>query len=49
MTAEARSLIDRLESIGMHVLTYKSGVLYIAGIGLRDAEWALRVLRRRAA
>jgi hypothetical protein len=49
MTAEALNLIDRLASIGMHVLSYKSGILYIAGVGFRDTEWALRVLRRRAA
>jgi hypothetical protein len=46
MTTAARTLINRLESLGYRVLMYRRGVLYIAGIGCRDTEWAIRVIRR---
>ena len=46
MTTTARTLISRLESLGYHVLMFRRGVLYIAGIGCRDTEWAIRVIRR---
>jgi len=46
MTTAARTLISRLESLGYRVLMYRRGVLYIAGLGVRDTEWAIRIVRR---
>jgi len=46
MTTTARTLIRRLDRLGYHVLYYRRGVLYIAGLGFRDTSWAIRTVRR---
>ena len=49
MTPYVRHILTALERLGYHVLSYHRGVLYIAGSGFRDTQWAIRVIRRAAA
>jgi len=49
MTAQARSLIARLSKLGYDVLYYRHGCMYVAGLGMRDTDWAKRIVRRAEA
>ena len=49
MSRATRSIITRLSRLGYNVLSFHHGTMYIAGLGMRDTEWAIRVIRRAEA
>jgi hypothetical protein len=49
MTPAIRHIIRRLEKLGYPVMSYHNGTFYVARLGVRDLEWATRVIRRAGA
>jgi hypothetical protein len=45
MTRPTITLIHKLDRMGYHILTYRQGTIYVAGIGVRDMQWAQRVVK----
>jgi len=45
MTTTAKTLIRKLDKLGYHVLTYRQGTVYVAGVGMRDMIWAQRIIK----
>lgn len=45
MNADLQQLMHDVESLGYRLLSFRRGVFYIAGYGLRDIAWCLRVWR----